>query len=67
MYISTLSGLKNIEKTANKVFNVPNHLKFILHYKTWAVVKDRKYVLVHAIKCIIANLFKLNWRFLGKY
>ena len=28
--ISTLSGLtyKNIEKMANKIFNVPNHLKY---------------------------------------
>ena len=31
---------------------------FILHYKTWAVVKERKYMLVHAVKCIVATLAK---------
>ena len=50
-----------------KCFNEKKHKNrsqtFILHYKTWAMVKERKYVLVHAVKCIIAPLAKSVLRF----
>ena len=43
-----------------------NHFQtFILHYKTWAVVKDRNYMLVHAIECIIATLAKSVFKILA--
>ena len=43
-----------------------NHSQtFILHYKTWAVVSDRKYVLEHAIQCIIATLAKSVFKILA--
>ena len=51
-------GLDKEHPKQVKCFNKEKHKnrsqKFILHYKTWAVIKDRKNVLVHAVKCIIA-------------
>ena len=38
---------------------------FILHYRTWAVVKDRKYVQVHAVKSIIVTLAKSVFKILA--
>ena len=55
-------GLDKTHPKQVKCFNEKKHKnrsqRFILHYKTWAMVKDRKYVLVHAVKCIIATLAK---------
>ena len=74
-------GLDKTHPKQVKCFNEKKHKNrsqtFILQHKTWAVIKDRKHVLVHVhvVKCIIATLaksvfkifLKLNRRFLGKY
>ena len=53
-------GLDKTHPKQVKCFNEKKHKNhsqtFILHYKTQAVVKNRRYVLVHAVKCIIATL-----------
>ena len=55
-------GLDKTHPQTSKVFYEKKHKNcshtFILHYKTWAVASDRKYVLVHSVKSIIATLAK---------
>ena len=62
-------GLDKTHPKQVKGFNEKKHKNrsqtFILHYKTWEVVKDKKYVLVYAVKCIIATLAKLVFKILA--
>ena len=62
-------GLDKTHPKQVKCFNEKKHKNrsqtFILHYRTWEVVKDRKYVLVHAVKCIIATLAKYVFKILA--
>ena len=62
-------GLDKTHPKQVKCFNEKKYKNrsetFILHYKTWAVVKDRKYVLVHAVKCTNATLAKSVFKILA--
>ena len=61
-------GLEKTHPKQAKCFYEKKHKMaqtFILHYKIWAVVKDRKYVLVHAVKSIIANLERSVFKILA--
>ena len=62
-------GLDKTHPKQVKRFNEKKHKNrsqtFILHYKTWAMVKDIKYVLVHVVKCIIAPLAKSVFKILA--
>ena len=62
-------GLDKTHPKQVKCFNKKKHKNcsqtFLLHYRTWDVVKDRKYVLVHAVECIIATLAKSVFKILA--
>ena len=75
-------GLDKTHPKQVKCLNEKKHKNrsqtFILHYRTWEVVKNRKHVLVHAVECIIATLaksvqdfsfyiFKLNRRLISTF
>ena len=62
-------GLDKTHPKQVKCFNEKKHKNrsqtFILHYGTREVVKDKKYVLVHAVECIITTLAKLVFKILA--
>ena len=62
-------GLNKTHPKQVKRFNEKKHKNrsqtFISHYKTWAGVKDRNYMLVHATECIIATLAKSVFKILA--
>ena len=62
-------GLDKTHPKQVKCFSEKKHKNhsqtFSLHYKTWAVEKDRKFVLAHAVKCIIATLAKSVFKILA--